>query len=197
MELPNKKYKIIYADPPWRYNVFSNTGKGRTAASHYDVMRLVDIMDLPINEIADKDCVLFLWTTYPLLPEALKVIKEWGFDYKTVAFTWVKKNKQADTWFWGMGSWTRANPEVCLLATKGFPQRISASVHSILDSKIREHSQKPDETRNKIIELMGDLPRIELFARNKFDGWDCWGNEVPKECQNILIKEQMEEKKIE
>ncbi len=175
---PDKKYQIIYADPPWRYNVFSNTGKGRTAASHYNVMRLVDIMDLPVKKIAAEDCILFLWITYPLLPEALKVIRDWGFDYKTVAFTWVKKNKRVDSWFWGMGSWTRANSEVCLLATKGFPKRINKGVHSVVDSKIREHSQKPDEARERIVKLMGELPRIELFARQKTPGWDVWGNEV-------------------
>jgi len=180
MNLPDKKYNIIYADPPWRYNCFSNTGKGRTAASHYNVMRLVDIMELPVKDIAADDCILFMWTTYPLLPEALKVIKDWGFDYKTVAFTWVKKNKKADSWFWGMGSWTRANAEVCLLATKGFPKRLSAGVHSVLDSRIREHSRKPDEARERIVDLMGDLPRIELFAREPTDGWDVWGNETEK-----------------
>ena len=184
---PNKKYQIIYADPPWEYRLFSKAGTGRTAASHYQTMRLVDIYELPIINLAEKNCALFLWATLPTLPEALYTIKIWGFDYKTVAFTWVKKNKKKDSWFWGMGMWTRANAEVCLLATKGTPKRISASVHSVIDTPIEEHSKKPIEVRNRIVQLMGDLPRIELFARppkdrlfedESYKGWDVWGNEA-------------------
>jgi len=172
------KYQIIYADPPWEYRLFSNAKGGRTAASHYKTMRLIDIYQLPINKIADEDCCLFLWATCPCLPEALFTIKQWGFFYKTVAFVWVKKNKISDSWFWGMGKWTRANAELCLLATKGNPKRISASVHSVIDSRIRKHSQKPDETRDRIVKLVGNLPRIELFAREKTSGWDVWGDEI-------------------
>lgn len=182
-----KKYQIIYADPPWSYNLFSGTAEdkkeSRTASSHYDVMRLTDICELPVKELADKDCVLFMWATYPTLPEALFVLKQWGFAYKTVGFTWVKKNKISDSWFWGMGNWTRANPEICIIATRGKPKRISKSVHSILDDKIRNHSQKPDSTRDRIVELMGDIPRIELFARQKTPGWDVWGNEVDSDIE--------------
>ena len=133
---------------------------------------------MPVSNIADDNCVLFLWVTMPKLNECWELIEKWGFNYKTVAFTWVKRNKKSLTWFWGMGSWTRANAELCLLSTKGKPKRISASVHSVIDSPIEEHSKKPQEARNRIVKLMGDLPRIELFARQKVDGWDCWGNEV-------------------
>jgi len=136
------------------------------------------IDNLPVSNIADDNCVLFLWVTMPKLNECWELIEKWGFNYKTVAFTWVKRNKKSLTWFWGMGSWTRANAELCLLSTKGKPKRISASVHSVIDSPIEEHSKKPQEARNRIVKLMGDLPRIELFARQKVDGWDCWGNEV-------------------
>jgi N6-adenosine-specific RNA methylase IME4 len=114
----------------------------------------------------------------PMLPSAFKVIEAWGFTYKTVGFTWVKRNRYKDSWFWGMGNWTRANAEVCLLAIRGKPKRVSASVHSVVDSAIRSHSQKPYEVREKIVELMGDLPRIELFARDVGLGWDAWGLEV-------------------
>ncbi len=186
MELPNKKYKIIYADPPWEYRLFSNAESGRTAASHYDTMRIVDIYELPIESIADKDCVLFLWATFPALPEAMHTIKAWGFNYKTIGFIWVKRNKDKNTWFWGMGNWTRANAEICLIATKGSPKPISHSVHQVIDSKIREHSRKPNEVRDRIVRLMGDIPRIELFARDKIEGGDSWGNKVPKEEQRIL-----------
>lgn len=171
-------YQIIYADPPWNYTAFSNKIPSRAKAGQtYNAMRMIDVYDLKMPELAD-DCVLFLWATAPLLPEALHTIKSWGFDYKTVAFTWVKKNKKADSWFWGMGTWTRSNPEFCLLATRGNPKGVSHSVHSIVDTPIEEHSKKPACVRDRIVELCGDVPRIELFARQKVDGWDCWGNEV-------------------
>lgn len=172
----DKKYKVIYADPPWSYNVWS--GKGKTAANHYDCMKKEDISNLPVGNLADKDCVLFLWVTFPCLREGLGVMKEWGFEYKTCGFVWVKKNKKSDSWFWGLGYWTRANAEICLIGTKGKPDRKSRSVHQIVDSRIREHSRKPDEVRDRIVQLCGDVPRIELFARQSVEGWDCWGNEV-------------------
>lgn len=143
-------------------------------------MKTEDIQNIPINEISADDCTLFLWVTMPCLEEGLELIKKWGFTYRTCAFNWVKRNKKSDSWFWGLGYWTRANPELCLLAAKGHPKRVSKSVHSVLDDRIMEHSRKPDEARKRIVQLMGDLPRIELFARQKADGWDTWGNEV--EC---------------
>lgn len=172
------KYKIIYADPPWSFKTYSDKGKDRAPDKHYSVMTKEDIQNLPIQSISDNDCVLFLWVTFPCLKEGLELIEKWGFTYKTVAFNWVKKNKISDSWFWGLGYWTRSNSEICLLATKGNPARVSKSVHQILDDKITKHSQKPESARNKIVELMGDLPRIELFARNQTTGWDVFGNEV-------------------
>lgn len=158
--------------------MYSKKGLGRSAESHYPTMRLEDIQNLPINNIADKDCALFMWTTIPLLKDSFSVLESWGFEYKTVAFVWIKQNKKSDSLFWGLGYWTRANAELCILATKGHPKRKSAKVHQVIMSKIEEHSKKPDETRCRIVELMGDLPRIELFARQKADGWDAWGNEI-------------------
>jgi len=175
---PDGKYNVIYADPPWTYKVWSKSGEGRTASSHYDVMDLNAIKALPVGDLADDDCVLFMWATYPNLREAFEVIDAWGFTYKTVAFTWVKKNKVKDSWFWGMGYWTRANAEICLLATKGSPKRVSSAVHQVVDAKIMKHSQKPDEVRDRIVKLVGDLPRIELFARQTKDGWVSWGNQL-------------------
>jgi len=141
-------------------------------------MNIEDIYNLPINQIAADDCILFIWVTFPLLIEGIETIKKWGFKYKTCAFNWVKRNKKTHSWFWGLGKWTRSNSEICLLATKGKPKRISRSVHQVCDARIMEHSKKPDEIRDKIVELCGDLPRIELFARNTYPGWDAWGNEV-------------------
>lgn len=173
------KYKIIYADPPWSFKTYSDKGKEKKSAdAHYKCMSKFDIQNLPINSISDDDCVLFIWVTFPCLKEGLELIEKWGFTYKTVAFNWVKKNKISDSWFWGLGYWTRSNSELCLLATKGNPKRISKSVHQILDDKIQAHSQKPESARNKIVELMGDLPRVELFARTETDGWYVFGNEV-------------------
>lgn len=121
-----------------------------------------------------------MWVTMPQLPKVFEVIEAWGFEYKTCAFTWVKKNKIKDSWFMGMGNWTRSNSELCLLATKGKPKRIDASILSVVDTPIEKHSKKPDVIKDYIVKLCGNLPRIELFARQKTEGWDVWGNEVNK-----------------
>jgi N6-adenosine-specific RNA methylase IME4 len=172
------KYEIIYADPPWKYEAWSPKGNGRSAESHYPTMNLQDICNLPVATIADTNCALFLWVTFPKLQEGLDVLKAWGFSYRTVAFVWVKQNKKSKTPFFGMGRWTRANAEICLLGIKGTVKRQSAKVHQLIISPLRNHSQKPDETREKIIELLGERSKIELFARTKTEGWDIWGNEV-------------------
>lgn len=174
-----KKYKIIYADPPWQYRVWNTKEEGRTADSHYHTMKQEDIQALPIQDICEEDSVLFLWVTAPCLKEGLALVEAWGFTYKTVGFVWIKKNKKADSLFWGMGHYTRANAEICLLATRGKPlTRYSRSVHSVIISRIEEHSKKPAQTRDRIVELFGEQPRIELFARQRAEGWDAWGNEI-------------------
>lgn len=173
----DKKYQIIYADPPWAYKDKASAGK-RGACFKYPVMDPKDICNFPVKNIAANDCVLFMWVTMPKLSECFDVIKAWGFEYKTCAFTWIKKNKKTPSLFWGMETWTRANAELCLIATKGKPKRQSAGVHSVIISPVEQHSKKPDETRARIVELCGDLPRIELFARQTAEGWDCFGNEV-------------------
>ena len=176
MSFPNKKYNIIYADPPWSYQDKALAGN-RGAVCKYSVMNIDEIKSLPVKDLADDDCILFMWVTYPKLNECFEVIKSWGFEYKTIAFTWVKKYKNGDN-FMGMGRWTRANAEICMLATKGKPKRISASVRQIIESIPERHSKKPSIVRDKIVELVGDLPRIELFARERINGWDAWGNEI-------------------
>ena len=177
----NNKYNIIYADPPWSYkNSPSKKGTSRGfAKNYYDLMSVEELKKINISDIATDNSVLFMWATFPMINEALETIKNWGFDYRTCAFVWIKKNKKQDTNFWGCGYYTRSNAEICLLATKGkILKRQSHSIHQIIESKIEEHSKKPDIVRDKIIELFGDLPRIELFARQQVEGWDCWGNEV-------------------
>lgn len=155
------------------------------AEKHYATMSVDELCALPIADIADKDCVLFLWATFPQLSEALRVINAWGFSFKTVAFVWLKQNRKSPSWFYGLGFWTRGNAEICLFAKKGSPKRKSNKVHQFIISPIEEHSKKPDEARDKIIELMGDLPRIELFARKKTEGWAAWGNEVESDIKLI------------
>ena len=179
-----QKYQIIYADPPWDYQQCRLSG---SAKKHYPTMRIEELCALPVAEIADRDCALFLWATFPQLPEALRLIQAWGFMYKTVAFVWLKQNRKALTWFYGLGFWTRSNAEICLLATKGHPKRQSAGIHQLVISPVERHSKKPDEVREKIVALMGDVPRIELFARQQTPGWDVWGNEV--ENSTALLKE--------
>ena len=173
--LPIRTYNIIYADPPWRYEQRKVQG---AAENHYSTMSIDELCALPVPELAAKDCALFLWATFPQLSEALHLIRAWGFRYKTVAFVWLKRNRKSPSWFYGMGYWTRSNAEICLLATKGKPKRQSAGVHQFIISPIEQHSKKPDEARDKILALMGNLPRVELFARQKTPGWDAWGNEI-------------------
>ena len=144
----------------------------------YPTMSINELCALPVAELAAPDSALFLWATFPQLPEALRLIEAWGFTYKSVAFVWLKKNRKADSWFYGLGFWTRGNAEICLLATRGHPKRQAANVHQFIISPIEAHSKKPDEARDKIVSLMGDLPRVELFARQTPPGWDVWGNEV-------------------
>lgn len=175
---PEKKYSIIYADPPWKFNFANRKDLSIEAKNRlYSTMDRNDILNLPINTIADDNCILFLWTINSELPLALECCNKWGFTYKTVAFTWVKFAK--NTYHFGGGNWTRSNPELCLLATKGNGiKRKSASVKNLVISPLREHSRKPDEIRDYILQLVGDLPRIELFARQKTHGWDVWGDQV-------------------
>ena len=168
-------YQIIYADPPWKYQ---GEMMNSSVTDHYSVIGVESLKRLPVQEIADENCVLFLWVTTPKLNEVFDLISAWGFEYKTCAFCWVKTNKKSMGYFMGQGRWTRANVELCLLATKGRVSRISAAVRQLVVSPIQSHSQKPSIVRGKIVELLGDLPRIELFARKKVEGWDCWGNEV-------------------
>lgn len=188
------RYSIIYADPPWSFNVWSKeTGHKRSAESHYHTLSWQELGNLNISILAKPDCALFCWVVPPSLPEAICCIQEcWGFRYRTIAFTWVKTNRIAETPFWGMGYWSRANVELCLLATRGDPRRISKGVHQIIEASetasetlghpVLFHSAKPQITRNRIVELMGDLPRIELFARRDSfteytGGWEATGLE--------------------
>ena len=199
-------YGCIYADPPWQFSLRSEKGMGRSpdgivarpfgersnyAERHYKTMPLEEIMALPIGALAAKDAVLFLWAVDPMLPQAIMVGERWGFTYKTVGFVWAKQRRttskrgrdQDDQWHkefpMGTGYWTRANPELCLLFTRGAPKRLSAAIRKLVVAPRREHSRKPDEVRDSIQRLVAG-PYLELFARTAAAGWDAWGNQVDR-----------------
>jgi N6-adenosine-specific RNA methylase IME4 len=179
-----RRYPIVYADPPWRYRDEARAGK-RGVGFKYGLLGNQDIARLPVADIAAEDAALFLWVTWPKLPEVLPVIDAWGFRYRTVAFVWVKRSLGTGGLFWGMGSWTRANTEPCLLATRGRPKRLSGGVHQVVEAAPGAHSEKPPEVRERIVRLFGDLPRIELFARQTGAGWDAWGNQAGLELPPV------------
>lgn len=172
---PDKKYQIIYADPPWSY---VGEMMNSSVTDHYGVMDLNGICNLPVGNITNANCILFMWVTLPKLNQFMDVVSAWGFEYKTTAFVWVKENKKANTPFMGLGRWTRANPEIMILATKGSIPRKRKDIRQLQQHKLQAHSEKPAVFRSLIVDLVGDLPRIELFAREKTPGWDVWGNEV-------------------
>lgn len=178
------KYKIIYADPPWEYSPVDSWKKmGGGVGGKYSMMNVWQICALPVKALAAPNCILFLWATFPNLKEAIMVMEAWGFKYTTLGFSWIKTNKENGKPFFGIGHYTKSNCEVCLIGTKGGSMKVSDMVSSVVISPKREHSRKPDEVRERIVELCGDRPRIELFARERFDGWDVWGNEAPAETQ--------------
>jgi len=187
LEFPDKKYQIIYADPAWEYTNSGSTKNSRgNAKQFYKTMPINEIKNLPVQEITNENCWLFLWTTYPQIQNGLDVMKAWGFNFKTVAFTWIKKTVNMKD-FVGMGFYTRANPEIVLLGLNGKPKPINHTVRNIVYSQIHEHSRKPDIVRDKIIELCGDLPKIELFARQKIPNWDAWGNDEKLQNQPLEV----------
>lgn len=182
--LPNRQYGAILADPPWRFEVWSGKGKARAADNHYTTMTMEEIAYLPIENVASENCALFCWACWPSFPQALEIIEHWGFTYKTMGFMWVKgaglplfpEDVRDQV---GMGYWTRANSEPCILATRGKPKRLNADVRQVILDKRREHSRKPDEQYERIERLVSG-PYLELFARQEREGWDSWGHEVGK-----------------
>ena len=180
----DKTYGVIYADPPWRFFNFSAKGEGRNPISHYECMSFDDLAAMPVPQLAAKDCVLLMWASDPLLPMAFKLIETWGFTYKTVGFYWSKLNKKvAGTtytdrdFFTGLGYWTRANTEQCLLATRGRPKRLAKDVKRLIVAPRREHSRKPEDAYERI-ERLTSGPYLELFGRTTRPGWDSMGDQV-------------------
>jgi len=179
-ESPKGRYAVIYADPPWAWSKkpLVNRGAARTVEKEYVTMQPDAIAALPVAEWCADDAALFLWATGPKLPIALRVMEAWGFAYKTIGFAWVKQNKSGIGLFMGMGFYTRANVEICLLGVRGTPKRKSAGVHQVVISPVSKHSEKPDEVRSRI-EALYDGPYLEMFARTKRFGWNAWGLEAP------------------
>ena len=178
-----KKYQVIYADPPWAYNE-KMVGHSFSLDHEYETQSKDWIANLPVGSIAADDSILFLWAVSPQLPEALQVMKAWGFKYTTVAFCWSKRTtggKEVSN----LGRWTMGNVELCLLGVKGKPNklRLDKSVKQLVVAERTKHSKKPDEVRRRIVQLFGDIPRIELFAREKTEGWDVWGNEIQNDIE--------------
>lgn len=213
-ELPPGPFPCILADPPWRFSTWSAKGRDRCPDApvtrnlsrqnrperHYATMALADVKALPVAASAARDCVLFMWVVDPMIPEALEVGKSWGFKFKTPAFYWIKTRRQGSTrhllhnepdhklFPMGTGYWTRANPEMCLLFTRGKPKRVSTSVRKLIIAPRREHSQKPDEQYHRI-EALVDGPRLEMFARQSRPGWTSWGDQLDEQSGPLFQPE--------
>lgn len=181
--LPNKKYNIIYADPPWCFGgggVYQDSGRDiRRTKDQYKLTKTSELKKLPILDIAAEDCLLFMWTTDQHIPDALSLMKSWGFRYCTVAFYWVKKYHTGSNCY-NVGCWTMKSVEQVLLGLYGKPMHLkkTRNVKQLVEAIRTKHSKKPIEVMDRIVELVGDVPRIELFARERVVGWDSWGSEV-------------------
>lgn len=186
--LPRGHFGAILADPPWHFEVWSlaPTSDVRHPSKHYKTMTTEEICSLSVAGLAAPDCVLFMWIVWPMLEHAMETIGAWGFKYKTCGFAWIKADASQTDMFpddmpvWpGTGYWTRANSEVCLLASRGKPKRLNADVRQGIIAPRREHSRKPDGIHERIERLVAG-PYLELFARQRRPGWTVWGNEVGK-----------------
>ena len=184
--LPAGHYSAILADPATEFQTWSDRGKDRSASKHYRTMSWQELADLPVREIAAPNCVLFIWSTWPTIAQTMMIIGSWGFTYKTCGFCWTKADATQVEMFqddvdpiMGLGYWTRANTEPCLLATRGKPKRINADVRQAIIEPRREHSRKPDSIHGRIERLVAG-PYVELFARARAPRWAAWGNEVGK-----------------
>lgn len=172
-------YAVILADPPWRFQPWSRaTGLGRSPEQHYPTMTIDDLCALPVRRLAASNCALFLWCTWPLIFEAPRVFESWGFSYRTLAWEWVKLNPRAEGLKIGLGFYTRANVEPCLLAVRGSMPVQTKKERNVILAPAEAHSRKPDEQYAKIERLYPEGRRIELFARRPRPGWACWGNNV-------------------
>lgn len=194
--LPRGHFGAILADPPWHFQAWVDTGVsgsklpnggknyGSSRGPTYPTMREAELAALPVKDVAADDCVLFMWVCWPILEQSLRLLKAWGFTYKTCGFSWMKADQyrlfalQEDVRM-GLGYWTRANSEICLLATRGKPKRINPDVRQGIIEPLREHSRKPDCVHERIERLVSG-PYLELFARQQRPNWTVWGNQTDK-----------------
>lgn len=187
-DLPKNHFGVILADPPWHFQALASPpyGKGRAAESHYQTMKEADICALPVADLAADDCVLFMWACWPMIEQAFRVVRDWGFVFKTCGFCWIKADATQIHMFdeeiepdMLLGYWTRSNSEVCLLATRGKPKRMAADVRQAIIAPKREHSRKPKGVHARIERLCSG-PYLELFARQSRPNWTTWGNQATK-----------------
>lgn len=172
-------YGVIYADPPWPFENYSEKGESRNPNRHYPTMGIEQIKALPVGHLAAERCALCMWVTDPMLVAGIETMAAWGFRYATVLFTWAKRTKRDTGWFMGTGYYTRANPEMCLLGMNGRMSPRARDVRQLVIEPVREHSRKPDRVRTDIMRMFPG-PYLELFSREIHDGWDYWGNESGK-----------------
>jgi len=204
-------YDVILADPPWSYRAWSGK-KSRTADAHYRTMSTETIADLPISRIVNENAALFLWSTPPAIHEAIKVVEAWGFQYKTFAFVWIKHDKHPHNRTkcakepllykdgelfgacFGLGHYTRANSEICLLGIRGRMPVAHKGVSQLILSQRRDHSWKPDEQYERIERLYPKTTKLELFARRHRSGWDVLGLEIDgRDVRKALLRNSSDE----
>jgi N6-adenosine-specific RNA methylase IME4 len=187
LELPNKKYSIIYADPPWDIGYAKETKCGIGSYDlPYSTMSDDEIMALPVKDILEDNSILFMWIIDSRIPKIKELMESWGFNYITVGFVWNKKAIFTNGNNAILSRYTRKSCEFCFIGRKGKMLVKDANVDQFISEPKREHSRKPKGIRSSIVKMCGDLPRIELFSRDKIEGWDCWGNEVPTSEQRLL-----------
>lgn len=179
MMLPPGLYSLILADPPWRFATRSDKGLSKSPQAHYDCMSLDDIKALPVAEIAAPDCLLMMWATAPMLPQALEVMTAWGFAFKTMG-AWAKQSKTGRKWAFGTGYILRSASEPFIIGTRGNPKTATKSIRNLIVAPVREHSRKPDCARTNLEQMIPTGRRLEMFARESAEGWDAWGNETGK-----------------
>ena len=173
------KYQLLYTDPPWHFRVHSPKGESRSAVQHYPIMSMDSLINLPVQSMAEKDSVLLMWIIDPMVEQGYQLMRAWGFIPKTVGFYWVKENTKSAGYFTGLGYYTRANPEQCILGTrgKGLPRK-DKSVKRLIVAPRGRHSEKPVQAYEGIERLFGNVTRLEMFARRQREGWDVFGNQV-------------------
>ena len=177
--LPSGPYSVIMADPPWSFTARSSKGLTKSPQAHYDCMDLPAIKALPVADVADRDCLLMMWATAPMLPQALEVMAAWGFTFKTMG-TWAKQSKTGAKWAFGTGFILRSASEPYLIGTRGRPKVVSRSERNLIVAPVREHSRKPDSARASLDRMIPTGRRLEMFARESSPGWDVWGNQINK-----------------